>query len=246
MRQLPLRHAALGLVLALGLATPVGLSAPPSAAAWDTAEFDAASELELVALTNHTRAAAGLPALEVDTRLVSLARWRSRDMVERSFFSHDLPGGGTVFDVLSRRRYCFRLAGENIGWNTWADPEATQGIHTMFLESPGHRQNVVGTDWDAIAVGAYKGPDGRKVWTVLFADACDRSPAVAGAAGAVPTAAPQPLPSRDGGAGTDGSALGRATSASTDPLAALGWLGGAIVALAERLVTTGTALADAR
>src|SRR5918993_699321 len=143
MRRVPLRHAVLGLALALGLATPVALSAPASGAAWDTGSFEPASELELVALTNRTRAAAGLPPLDVDGRLVSLARWRSRDMVDRSFFSHDLPGGGTVFDELSRTEYCFRLAGENIGWNTWHDPDATRGIHDMFLESPGHRQNVV-------------------------------------------------------------------------------------------------------
>ena len=249
MRRIPLRHVALGLALAVGLATPVGLSAPVSAAAWDTGAFDAGSEVELVGLTNRTRAAAGLPALHIDPRLVTLARWRSRDMVERSFFSHDLPGGGTVFDVLSRRRYCFRLAGENIGWNTWSDREATRGIHGMFLQSPGHRRNVVGTAWDAIGVGAYKGPDGRKVWTVLFADACDRAPEPArqGATEAVPTAAPEPLPSRsNSGVDAGGSALGAEVSALADPFAALGWLGAAVLSVVERLVATGTGLAAAR
>src|SRR5918998_99345 len=114
MRRVPLRHAAVGVTLALGLATPVALSAPMSAVAWDTGAYEPGSEVELVAMTNRTRAAAGLPPLEIDPRLVSMARWRSRDMVERGYFSHDLPGGGTVFDVLTRRDYCFRLAGENI------------------------------------------------------------------------------------------------------------------------------------
>src|SRR5918998_242158 len=187
MPHVPLRHAALGLAIALLLATPAALSASASAAAWDPGAFEPASELELVALTNRTRPSAGLPPLEIDAQLVALARGRSRDMVERAFFSHDLPDGGTVFDVLSRRRYCFRLAGENIGWNTWSDVEATQGIHGMFLESPGHRRNVVGAAWDAIGVGAYKGPDGRKVWTVLFADACGRAPDSAATGAAAPT-----------------------------------------------------------
>jgi uncharacterized protein YkwD len=249
MRQVPLRHAALGVALAVGLVTPVGLSAPAPAVAWDVGAFEPASEIELVGLTNRTRVAAGLPPLEIDPRLGTLARWRSRDMVDRAFFSHDLPDGGTVFDVLSRRRYCFRLAGENIGWNTWSDPEATRGIHGMFLESPGHRRNVVGTAWDAIGVGAYKGPDGRKVWTVLFADACERSPVELGpGAGAdVPTAAPEPLPSRErGGETAAGSALGRAQSSAPDPFAALGWLGATVLSIVERLVAAGTGVAASR
>jgi hypothetical protein len=172
-------------------------------------------------------------------------------MVDRSFFSHDLPGGGTVFDELSRSAYCFRLAGENIGWNTWHDPEATRGIHEMFLESPGHRQNVVGKTWDAIGVGAFKGPDGRKVWTVLFADACERDPGVVADAGAAPTAAPEPRASRAGTAapaGADG--VGSAVGVDRTGLAAvvdgLGWLVAVLADMVERLLAVGTGLAAAR
>ena len=175
-------------------------------------------------------------------------------MVEREFFSHDLPGGGTVFDVLSRRRYCFRLAGENIGWNTWADVEATRGIHGMFLGSPGHRQNVVGAAWDAIGVGAFKGPDGRKVWTVLFADACGRTPPSVPTGAAAPTAGPEPRPSPDGAADElsdprttgAGSARGVGVAAHAGILEALGWLGAAVVEIVQRMVTSGTGAAAAR
>jgi hypothetical protein len=66
----------------------------------------------------------------------------------------------------------------------------------MFLDSPGHRANVVGRDWDVVGVGAFKGPDGRKVWTVLFADACDRARGALAAAEPAPTAAPEPTADR--------------------------------------------------
>ena len=59
----------------------------------------------------------------------------------------------------------------------------------MFMDSPGHRANILGKAWDHIGVGAYKGPTGKKMWTVLFADKCGSStPAPK------PTAKPKPKP----------------------------------------------------
>jgi hypothetical protein len=49
------------------------------------------------------------------------------------------------------------------------------------MASSGHRANILGTRWDHIGVGAYKGPTGKKMWTVLFADKCG-------------TTAPKPTP----------------------------------------------------
>ena len=40
------------------------------------------------------------------------------------------------------------------------------------MGSSGHRANILGKDWDRIGIGAYKGKDGKKMWTVLFADWC--------------------------------------------------------------------------
>ena len=136
------------------------------------AAASSASEKQLIALTNQSRAAAGLKALKVDSTLTSVARWRSKDMIVRDYFSHDIPGYGKVFKKLDSRGYCYKLAGENIGWNDYPDDEATAQIHQMFMDSSGHRANILGKSWDVIGVGSYKGSDGRKMWTVLFADKC--------------------------------------------------------------------------
>ena len=40
------------------------------------------------------------------------------------------------------------------------------------MDSAGHRANIMGKTWDVIGIGAYKGPTGKKMWTVLFADKC--------------------------------------------------------------------------
>jgi uncharacterized protein YkwD len=177
----PSRSLAAIFLLALGLAAGTAQPRPASAGSWADGSFDAGSELQLVTLTNRSRAADGQGPLRVDPELTGIARWRSQDMALRGYFSHSIPpGGGRVFEVIQGKGYCFSLAGENIGWNTYSDDIATEQIHQAFLDSPGHRANIVADPWQAIGVGAYKGPDGKKVWTVLFADPCEAPRLAAG------------------------------------------------------------------
>ena len=160
---------------------------PQSTLAWDSGTFNSTSERDLIALTNRSRAAAGLRSLRVDSTLTSVARWRSKDMITRDYFSHDIPGYGSVFKRLDAKGYCYKVAGENIGWNNYPDDTATAAIHKMFMDSTEHRRNVLGRAWDVIGVGAYQGPGGKKMWTVLFADKC-------GSASTAPKATPKPTP----------------------------------------------------
>ena len=71
--------------------------------AWDADTFSSASEAKLVSLTNQSRAAAGLRALKVDSTLTSIARWRSKDMIVRDYFSHTIPATG--YNGLPRPRH---------------------------------------------------------------------------------------------------------------------------------------------
>jgi uncharacterized protein YkwD len=169
----------IGLVVVAGLAAAALLALPGSTAAgpragtdWAAGAFSADAAIALIAATEHSRDEAGDASLVVDPALTAVARWRSRDMVERAYFSHDIPDVGTVFHQLDTDGYCYELAGENIGWDTDADEAAPAAIHQMFLDSPDHRRNILETRWDAIGVGAFKAADGRKMWTVLFADRC--------------------------------------------------------------------------
>jgi uncharacterized protein YkwD len=165
----------------------VALASPRTVAAWSGGTFSSASERELVSLTNRSRASAGLRSLRVDSVLTAVARWRSKDMIDRDYFSHSIPGYGSVFKKLDSKGYCYRVAGENIGWNTYPDDEATAAIHRMFMDSAGHRENILGKAWEVIGIGAYKGSDGKKMWTVLFADKC-------GSTGSVSKPKPKPKP----------------------------------------------------
>jgi uncharacterized protein YkwD len=172
--------------------TAIGLLVAPSpAAAWSSGEFSSASEKQLVTLTNQSRAAAGLKALKVDSKLTAIARSRSKDMIVRNYFSHDIPPSGKqVFSILDDKGYCYKVAGENIGWNNYPDNVATKTIHQLFMSSSGHRANILGKRWDVIGIGAYEGPNDKKMWTVLFADKCG---SVATAPKPKPAATPKPV-----------------------------------------------------
>ena len=184
------RRIAALVAVVFALSSVLTLAQPQSALAWETGTFSSTSEKDLIALTNRSRAAAGLRTLKVDSTLTTVARWRSKDMIERDYFSHDIPGYGSVFKKLDSKGYCYKLAGENIGWNTYPDDVATAAIHKMFMDSSGHRRNILHKAWDVIGVGAYQGPGGKKMWTVLFADKCG---ATAPKPTPKPTAKPKPV-----------------------------------------------------
>jgi len=173
-------------MLAFSLTSVGLLAAPRTTLAWDVNAFSSTSEAQLVRLTNQARASAGLRALKVDSKLTAIARWRSKDMIVKNYFSHNIPPSGKmVFSVLDSKGYCYSLAGENIGWNNYPDDVATSTVQRQFMDSSGHRANILGKAWDVIGIGAYKGPTGKKMWTVIFADRCGSTS---------PAPAPKPTP----------------------------------------------------
>ena len=177
------------LVIAL-VATGAGLLALPGRAlGWSDNSFSATAEQQLFTLTNQARASAGQPTLRWDATLAGIARWRSQDMATRDYFSHNIPPTGEmVFDVMDQKGYCYQLAGENIGWNNYPDDQATDVVQNDFMNSPEHRQNIMGPAWNVAGIGAFKLADGRKFYTVLFANTkgCGSAP--------TPTAKPTPKP----------------------------------------------------
>ena len=173
----------LGAIVALAFATTsLGLlAAPRPALAWSANEFSSASESSLIAMQNQARASAGLKPLKLDTDLRTIARWRAKDMIERGYFSHTIKGTDRkVFWYMQHQYdYCFKVAGENIGTVTWegaSEDDATAWVFNAFMNSEGHRDNILGKSWDVVAVGAYKGPGNTFMWAVLFADSCSSAP----------------------------------------------------------------------
>ena len=186
----------------------VALAAPTATLAWTVSTFSSASESLLVQLHNQARANAGLPALSVDSTLQTEARSRSKDMGDKGYFSHSIPPDGhSVFVELRNMGYCYSVAGENIGWNTYPDGPDTQAMFDSFMASSVHKNNILGTSWTKIGIGAYQAAD-KKIWTVLFSLPC-------GTATPPPVATPKPTPTPTPRS-TPGPATPRPTSAPTD------------------------------
>ena len=181
-------------IVAIAFTVMVGsqVAAPARALAWDPGSLSPDSEKALAALHNQARSAAGLRVLKADSTLRSVARWRARDMAERDYFSHTVKDTNRkVFWYMQYEYgYCFKVAGENLGTLTWdgaSESEATGWIFNAWMESQGHRSNILGKSWDAFGIGAYRGADGKFMWTVVFADRC-------GSAAPAPPATPKPTP----------------------------------------------------
>lgn len=124
-----------------------------------------AEETQVVELVNATRAMSGLPSLSCDAQMITSARNHSQDMCDQGYFSHTGRDGSQPWDRMRREGVQFRTAGENIAWGQRGPNE----VHTSWMNSAGHRANILGNQWGRIGVG-YVACGGRPLWTQVFAD----------------------------------------------------------------------------
>jgi len=127
--------------------------APTTTTAWN----QSSAEATLWQLLNGARVNNGLRALQQHSTLVSLARWRSKDQVERDYFDHTILGTGyQVYHWYDLNGLRYTWGGENIGWNNgYSDADSPVAIHEGFMASPGHRANILTAGFTHGGVGAY-------------------------------------------------------------------------------------------
>lgn len=117
---------------------------------------------EVVRLVNQERAKEGLPALEYDASVANAALVRAKE-TEISF-SHTRPNGSSFDTALRESGVSFRGAGENIAWGQ----KSPQAVMEGWLNSPGHRANIMNKSFTKIGVGYYQNSKGVNYWTQLF------------------------------------------------------------------------------
>ena len=120
-----------------------------------------AYEQEVIRLTNVERAKYGLKPLTEDWELSRVARYKSQDMHDRRYFDHNSPTYGTPFQMMKAFGLSYRSAGENIamGYRT------PQAVVTGWMNSSGHRANILNSSYTKIGVGYVA--DGN-YWTQQF------------------------------------------------------------------------------
>jgi len=121
-------------------------------------------ENEVIKLVNEEREKYGLPALVKNQELCRIARMKAYDMIENNYFAHNSPIYGSPFNMMEHEGLNFSSAAENIGMGQRTAAE----IMKSWMDSPGHRANILSKTVTNIGVGAAKAANGTLYWSQLF------------------------------------------------------------------------------
>lgn len=121
-------------------------------------------EKEVVRLVNVERSNRGLITLKISTQCAKVARLKSQDMANKGYFSHTSPTYGSPFRMMESFGIRFSAAGENIAYGQKTPAEVMRG----WMNSPGHKANILSPSYTYIGVGLAKNKSGVKYWTQEF------------------------------------------------------------------------------
>ena len=115
---------------------------------------------EVYRLVNEARAAEGLPALTIDPYLVACAMQRAAEL--SVYYSHTRPNGTTYLSVADS------LYGPYVGENIAMGYPSAADVMTGWMNSEGHRANILKSSYTSIGIGCFYQDDGTKCWVQLF------------------------------------------------------------------------------
>ncbi|RPF53395.1 putative YkwD family protein [Aquisalibacillus elongatus] len=116
-------------------------------------------EQKVAELTNAERQERGRKPLTYSAELSKVAEAKAKDMYNNNYFSHTSPTYGSPFDMMKQFGISYRTAGENIAKG---QPSASAVVQD-WMNSSGHRRNILSPDFNRIGVGYYQG-----YWVQMF------------------------------------------------------------------------------
>lgn len=119
---------------------------------------------EVVRLVNVERSKRGLSELSFNTELSNVATLKSQDMINKNYFDHTSPTYGSPFDMMKQFNISYRTAGENIAKGQRTPAE----VVNSWMNSPGHRANILNANFTDIGIGVSKSSNGTLYWTQMF------------------------------------------------------------------------------
>ncbi|MDU4696028.1 MAG: CAP domain-containing protein [Paenibacillus sp.] len=156
--------AALALVLTTGQGGGIGANTAQAAAAAKASskskalaavylQIQTQNASKVVELVNKERKNAGMKPLMVHTNLTKMAKTKAIDMFKTGYFSHTSPKYGSPFDMMDSSNITYLYAGENIGKGQRSAEEVVKD----WMDSPGHKANILNPKYKLIGVGYYNG-----------------------------------------------------------------------------------------
>lgn len=121
-------------------------------------------ELKVVDLVNKQRAYAGLQLLTNNWQLERVARYKAADMANKGYFSHTSPTYGSPFTMMQNFGISFSAAGENIAIGQMTPED----VMNAWMNSPGHRANILSPSYTVIGVGYATNSNGVPYWSQMF------------------------------------------------------------------------------
>lgn len=145
--------------------TPSGSSTAPSGTSGGTMYSYTLSSDEsyLASLVNQERSKSNLKSLTINTDLSYVAHLKAEDMLKNNYFSHTSPTYGSPFDMMSQFGIKYTMAGENIAENT-----SVLNAHNAFMNSSGHRANILNAGYTDVGIGIVKMPNGGIIAVEMF------------------------------------------------------------------------------
>lgn len=122
-------------------------------------------EWKTLILVNEQRMKNGLSPLSAYAKLQNPARLRAKELIK--VFSHTRPDGSTCFTALDKAGITYFTAGENIAYGF----PAAADVMDAWMNSTGHRRNILDSQYDHVGIGYYKSK-GIPYWTQLFIGGC--------------------------------------------------------------------------
>jgi uncharacterized protein YkwD len=121
-------------------------------------------QAQVIKLTNKERAKAGCKALKSNTALKTAAQKHSADMAKRNYFNHTGKDGRSPFDRMTDAGYAYSAAAENIAAGQRTPADVVKG----WMNSAGHKANILNCTYSEIGVGYAKGGSYGTYWTQDF------------------------------------------------------------------------------
>lgn len=119
----------------------------------------------IIVATNSERALRGLPPLTDNAELRAAARAKVQDMFELQYFDHVSPDGSGPAALATTAGYDYIMIGENLAMGNFEDD---QDLVTAWMNSPGHRENILHSRYTEIGVAAVEGVfEGNRVWLAV-------------------------------------------------------------------------------
>lgn len=117
---------------------------------------------EVINLTNAARVENGQKALKENSQLTLAARRKISDMIQLQYFEHKSPTGKEPADIIEAAGYAYVVVGENLAEGDFAD---SADLVLGWMNSPGHRANILNGKFTEIGVAVERGAlNGKQVW----------------------------------------------------------------------------------